>query len=54
MNLVITSKGVVLPFYLSEVKRADFDYEDVDWADIANEIYSDYMNELKNIKEINP
>jgi len=52
MNLVLTDKAVILPFYMSDVKRSLFNYGSVNW-DIANEIQSDFLSgNIKKFKQI--
>jgi mRNA-degrading endonuclease RelE of RelBE toxin-antitoxin system len=44
LNLCISEKKTVLPIYISEVKRGDFDYDKVPWQSIAEEIYKDFLD----------
>jgi hypothetical protein len=46
MNIVIAGDTrIVLPFYISEVKRKDFNYDTVNWLEIAEFIYAALTSE---------
>lgn len=48
INLCISEKETVLPIYISEVRRSDFDYNKVPWQSIAEEIYKDLIDGNKD------
>ena len=48
INLCLPEKKIVLPIYMSEVRRGDFDYGKIPWDSAANEIHADFVNGATN------
>jgi hypothetical protein len=44
LYVYIHNDACAIPYYLSEVERSKFDYEDVEWGKIAEPFYDDYVN----------
>jgi hypothetical protein len=42
--LYIQARPCVIPYYLSEQRRSKFDYDDVEWGEIAEAFYDDFTN----------
>jgi hypothetical protein len=45
LNICLPEKKIILPLYFSASMRRDFDYDKVNWLEIAEEIYKDFVKE---------